>query len=55
MDLSPGAFWAAEQKEPRAAEQDYELYLDVATREWIPARGSSPQLRAALEKWPLSE
>jgi CHAT domain-containing protein len=50
LDLSPHTLLAAKQKDQQTAEQDYELYLDEATREWLAVRGSSPQTKAALEE-----
>ena len=50
FDRSPGAFLSANRRNPAEAQSDYETYLDFASREWLPARTSKPQARAAIQQ-----
>jgi CHAT domain-containing protein len=50
---SPHAFLVSDLQDQEATGRDYDLYLDPATRFWLPAQGSSPEARAALERLAL--
>ncbi|SFR99659.1 CHAT domain-containing protein [Granulicella pectinivorans] len=51
MDLSPAGFLAASATAPETTAQDYELYLDAATREWrLGDPAASPEAKAAAKK-----
>jgi CHAT domain-containing protein/tetratricopeptide (TPR) repeat protein len=48
LDTTPRGFLAAAQTQPRVADANFEIYLDHASREWLPER--TPIARQALHR-----